>query len=116
MNINDLCKQLANTSWLPQPTLRYLSNAHGNEAKLNLAWVLAGRPAVIGQAFFDNSQTCTAWYTAGEVIKQQVDGMPVGEYATLLSPADFLQLIERHPKVFRQFMPISTWQKAFRAK
>lgn len=116
MNVTELCRQLANTSWLPNPTQKYLNNSHGNEAKLNLAWVLAGRPDKIGQAFFDNSQTCAAWYMAGEVIKQRIEGIQVGEYATLLSPADFLALVERHPKVFRQFMPISTWQKAFKPK
>lgn len=115
MNVNEMCIKLANTSWLPRPTLSYLTNGNGNEAKLNVAWVLAGRPKLIGQAFFDDSKTMAVWYMAGEVIKQHVEGAAVSEYATLLSPAEFLKLVERHPEIFQQFMPISTWQKAFKA-
>lgn len=114
MDINELCRKLANTSWLPKPTNAYLTNSHGNEAKLNLAWALSGRPNSIGQAFFDDSRTMAVWFLAGEVVKQNVEGALVSEHLTLLSPEDFLKLVERHPEIFRQFMPITTWQKAFK--
>ena len=89
----------------------YVRNAEGKEGQFNIAWVLWGRPESVSQEFFDRN--VDVWYLAGRVCKMEIDGIPVGEYATLLTPAEFYQFIKKHKKEFGDHLAMAKWSRRF---
>ena len=114
MLVKDLTDRLLKTSWLPRTANHYLTNPDGNEAALNLAWVLLGRP--VSFPAINEPKVIAVWQMAQRISQVPVAEGIVADYLVLYTPDQFIKLVEQHPKIFTQFMPIEVWKKTFKAK
>lgn len=106
MEVIDLVKKLKHSQWFEQDLDKVLTNPYGNEAAMNIAWVLNGKPKNFTPAFFNHN-----WHTAARIIQETVEHYPVREWATLLSIEEFSSLIQRNPSVFSKYLPMAKWNK-----
>lgn len=113
--MSSMLARLQQTSWLPGPAESYLANPEGRVGRLNVAWVLMGRPDTI-QGFFSKPQSLAVWYMVTALSKEKVSQGTVDDYATLLTQEQFIHLVQSNPAVFEKFMPMHAWVNAFKIR
>ncbi len=111
MNFENLFLKLAKTNWTPHHASKYIANWPGLEGQLNLAWVLAGRPSKIDRAFLHGPD----WRKAYELGNQQVENIPLREYATLFNQQDFYNYTLPHMQLIEKFVAFPEWERMFKA-
>lgn len=114
MNLQEWIAKLSKPYWMPTDPRRIVKNLTPEHiGQLNLMWVFNKR-AQITQGFFD--QNLGLWELAGRISSQQIDRIPVREYATLFTEAEFYEFVCKHPDIFTQHMPMASWKQHFKVR
>ena len=111
MEIQELITKLSKPHWMlqdPRMVVRNLTPEHIGQ--LNLMWVFLGRKPIT-QGFFDKN--LNVWDLAGRIVVEEIENIPIREYATLYSEDEFYRFICQHPDVFGRFLKHAMWKKHF---
>lgn len=111
MEIQELITKLSKPHWMlqdPRMVVRNLTPEHIGQ--LNLMWVFLGRKPIT-QGFFDKN--LNVWDLAGRIVVEEIENIPIREYATLYSEDEFYRFICQHPDVFGRFLTLAMWKKHF---
>ena len=104
MEVKDLITKLSNFEWYDAKIDKIISNPPGNEAAMNIAWVLNGKPKTFKLSFFKEN-----WVKAHKICNTEVAGYPIKEWATLLTLSEFRELVISNPVEFSRHLPIYEW-------
>ena len=106
MTVDELLNKLQRPQWFKQDIYKIMRNPYGNEAAMNIAWLLNGKPKKITQDFFTHN-----WTAAVHMVEVEVEGYKLKEWVTLLSLPEFGELVQRNPEVFAKYLPLAQWKK-----
>ena len=106
-DLRKLCKNLGHWWWMDTSPYKNVGNAESHEAALNILWLIKGCPPRILQKHLDADMG-----KARTVVSDIVEGRRVEDWALLLKPAEFLQLVERNPDVFGRYWSLARWREA----
>ena len=108
-DIRKMCKNLGHWWWMEDCPYKWVRGSEGNEAALNIVWLLKGCPPRILQKHLDADMG-----KARTVVSDTVEGRTVEDCALLLKPKEFVALVERNPEAFSRFWSLSRWRESVR--
>lgn len=109
--VKKLIDKLSNFNWYPQNPYKTIGNLKGYEGVVNLLWVFKGQPTIWRQKYFDKD-----FRIAKELAVEEIDGMTVGDWASLLTLREFAALVKQHMDVFGKFFTADEWQAMLKKK
>lgn len=110
--LKTLLDKLSKPYWTPQdPRIRIPNLTVDHIGQLNLMWALTGRRP-IAKGFFDGHME--SWELAGRICSASFLNIPIREYLTLFTEAEFYAFVLQNKRFFAAYMSMPAWHKTFK--
>ena len=101
-----MCRKLAKWHWHEVNPYTHVTGAVGVEAALNLVWAISGHPQHVREQDLVNNLG-----KMRQLAQEKIDGRLVEDFVLILSPEEFLKVVEKHFSVFTKYHDMAVWRR-----